>query len=153
MAHSETGHENEVFMHEALPDPATHLRLMKLCYSASEEDEQEVRIQLSAFDIDNAPPYAAISYTWGDQTDRTDILINGPAHRVGLNSWYALLQMKYHHEESFLWMDAICINQADAQEKGLQVELMGSIYRNALRVNICIGPHAGDSEFLVERKL
>lgn len=40
---------------------------MKLCYSASEEDEQEVRIELSAFAIDNAPPYAAISYTWGDQ--------------------------------------------------------------------------------------
>lgn len=68
-----------------------------------------------------------------------------------LNSWYALLQMKYHHEECFLWMDAICINQADAQEKGLQVGLVGYIFKNALRVNSCIGPHAGDSEVLVER--
>lgn len=124
---------------------------MKLCYSTSEEDEQEVRVELSAFAIDDAPQYAAISYTWGDQNDRTDIFVNGRAYRVGLNSWYALLQMKYHHEECFLWMDAICINQTDAQEKGFQVGLMGSIYKNALRVNICVGPHAGDSEFLVER--
>lgn len=151
MAHSGADYGNETFMHEALPEPATHFRLMKLCHSASEEDEQEVHIEMSAFAIDNAHPYAAISYSWGDQTDRTDILINGRAHRVGLNSWYALLQMKYHHEECFLWMDAICINQINAYEKGLQVELMGSIFKNAFRVNICVGPHAGDSEFLVEQ--
>ncbi|RMZ03495.1 hypothetical protein D0860_06775 [Hortaea werneckii] len=151
MAHSGADYERGIFMHEALPNAAAHFRLIKLCYLANEEDEEEVRIELSAFAIDDAPPYAAISYTWGDQTDRTDIFINGRAHRVGLNSWYALLQMKYHHENCFLWMDAICINQADAHEKGLQVELMGFIFKNALRVNICIGPHAGDSEFLVER--
>ncbi|EUC32189.1 hypothetical protein COCCADRAFT_37857 [Bipolaris zeicola 26-R-13] len=38
-----------------------------------------------------------------------------------------------------LWIDAICINQADAEEKTLQVPLMRSIYTATLKVHAWLG--------------
>jgi hypothetical protein len=38
-----------------------------------------------------------------------------------------------------LWIDAICINQADNREKSQQVMLMADIYRNARTVQIWLG--------------
>ncbi|KAJ4985628.1 ankyrin and het domain protein [Stagonosporopsis vannaccii] len=38
-----------------------------------------------------------------------------------------------------LWVDAICINQADLKEKGLQVTRMGHVYRNASCVIVWLG--------------
>jgi hypothetical protein len=38
-----------------------------------------------------------------------------------------------------LWIDAICINQDDENEKGQQVALMGDIYRTAISVQIWLG--------------
>lgn len=45
-----------------------------------------------------------------------------------------------------MWIDAICINQTDLDEKGYQVELMGDIYSKASHVLIWLGnlgPHYG----------
>lgn len=39
----------------------------------------------------------------------------------------------------FLWVDAICINQADVVERNSQVKLMGDLYSNATRVIIWLG--------------
>ena len=38
-----------------------------------------------------------------------------------------------------LWVDAVCINQSDIEERGHQVKLMRRIYKNATRVLIWIG--------------
>ena len=38
-----------------------------------------------------------------------------------------------------LWIDAICINQADIEERGYQVQLMGNIYRECKRALIWLG--------------
>ena len=45
-----------------------------------------------------------------------------------------------------LWIDSICINQSDIQEKNQQVRLMGEIYKKARRVLIWLGEkdHAGE---------
>jgi endo-1,4-beta-D-glucanase Y len=40
----------------------------------------------------------------------------------------------YYDGEWYLWADAVSINQADLDEKGIQVAMMGDVYRKALRV-------------------
>jgi Heterokaryon incompatibility protein (HET) len=39
----------------------------------------------------------------------------------------------------FVWIDSLCINQDDMDEKSLQVRLMGEIYSKAQQVLICLG--------------
>ena len=38
-----------------------------------------------------------------------------------------------------LWLDAICINQNDTDERSEQVKLMGEVYRNSIRTLIWLG--------------
>jgi len=48
-----------------------------------------------------------------------------------------------------LWIEAICINQADDIEKSHQVSLMGEIYRNADNVVIFLGEERDDSAMVM----
>ncbi|KAF9629117.1 hypothetical protein BFW01_g10320 [Lasiodiplodia theobromae] len=43
-------------------------------------------------------------------------------------------------EEEYFWIDAICINQEDSEEKAGQVAMMGEIYKMASSVVIWLGP-------------
>ena len=49
-----------------------------------------------------------------------------------------------------MWLDSICINQADQAEKSVQVQMMGSIYAKAVRVLACVGPHDDQSRLLIQ---
>jgi hypothetical protein len=48
-------------------------------------------------------------------------------------------------EERVLWVDALCVDQQDYEEKGHQVKLMGSIYTRAARVVIWLGVEEKDA--------
>jgi hypothetical protein len=46
----------------------------------------------------------------------------------------ALKALRHPQEDRYLWIDAICINQADIGERNHQVEMMSTIYGQAKRV-------------------
>lgn len=51
------------------------------------------------------------------------------------------LQSRKHtyNQAAYLWIDAVCIDQANAPEKGMQIPLMGEIYSRAGRVLAWLG--------------
>jgi len=48
--------------------------------------------------------------------------------------------MGMFQNEYRLWVDALCINQHDLQEKSDQVRMMGEIYRRSWNVMVWVGP-------------
>ena len=68
--------------------------------------------------------YAALSYVWGDPDDLSTILINGATVRIRRNLHAALTWLQQQGLESWIWVDAICINQAHNEEKSWQVGIM-----------------------------
>lgn len=94
--------------------------------------------------------YDAISYTWGDSTLRNTIFLNGKPVRVRANCWYALWQARYHGA-THIWIDALCINQDDIEEKNAQVAQMHMIFRQAKTVYCSLGDHTADSEWFCEQ--
>lgn len=50
------------------------------------------------------------------------------------NLYAALCALRDETAETFWWIDALCINQKDDEEKSLQVLRMTSIYRTASQV-------------------
>jgi len=97
-----------------------------------------------SFDIDEAPPYEALSYVWGDSSPSANIWCNGQCIEIGPSLSQALKRLRYRESKRIIWADAICIDQADEGEKSHQVPLMGSIYSLARRVVVWLGE--GDAQ-------
>lgn len=130
------------FKYEPLADPQRYVRLLRLKGGPS---DTPLDLHLSACALDSAPPFSAISYTWGTEDGR-ELLINGAPFPVRENCYYAIWQVRLHHEDVFIWIDSICINQKDREEKGHQVSQMWNIYSKASAVLSCVGPHSHGSE-------
>lgn len=90
--------------------------------------------------------YKALSYTWGEPINpdgpSSSILIAGASLRVTDNLNLALRQLRNKMkptEASYWWIDAICINQDDVDERNSQVALMRRIYGSAMQVQVWLG--------------
>ncbi|KAF4539592.1 Heterokaryon incompatibility protein [Lasiodiplodia theobromae] len=88
---------------------------------------------------DDVTPYEALSYVWGKETDRTNIVCDGKELNIPQNLSDFLLQLRSPTEARVLWADSICISQDDEKEKGLQIRLMRSIFQEATKVLVWIG--------------
>ena len=87
--------------------------------------------------------YAALSYTWGDPNSRVKISCDGFLFHITSNLHSALTKLRLPDLGLMLWVDAICINQNDLEERAIQVALMSQIYRGAYLVVVDLG-EAGD---------
>lgn len=114
-----------------------------------------IQCELKSMDLRDAEwmGYDAISYTWGNSDQLIPILIKTDSEDCMLliteTCERALQQLcKRFGNNSWFWIDSICINQQDLDEKGPQVSLMGEIYSRARSVHACVGDHADGSEDL-----
>lgn len=137
-------------IYETLPKQNT-IRL--LCLHGSDSATSPIHCSLEAHQLGlaDAPLYEALSYTWadenGDKRLRCPIFI-GPQYHVLLttNSCSSALRRFRTRHDRLLWVDAICINQDNVEERDYQVSLMRKIYSSAGRVLIYLGPATEDTD-------
>ncbi|KAI1650746.1 HET-domain-containing protein [Daldinia loculata] len=92
-----------------------------------------------------APSYFnALSYVWGDMTDKMTILLEGEPFQVTRNLFRALYEIREMPDDlgfpdDYFWIDAICINQEDVEERSQQIQRMTDIYRIGFTV-VWLGP-------------
>ncbi|KAI1164195.1 heterokaryon incompatibility protein-domain-containing protein [Nemania serpens] len=106
--------------------------------------DDEIRCTLANVRLSWRTKFEALSYTWGDPKNTAPITLSGHEVEVTANLHSALRDLRYVDRPRSLWVDAVCINQADLQEKSQQVLLMGSIYSRARRVLIYLGATNSD---------
>ncbi|EAW13708.1 HET domain-containing protein [Aspergillus clavatus NRRL 1] len=94
--------------------------------------------------------YEALSYVWGDTAKPQSIFIDGRSLAVTANLHAALLHLRDPVIDRVMWIDAICINQDDLEERGSQVQLMARIYTKADRVVVWLGQAAEHSDVAME---
>ncbi|KAH8781122.1 heterokaryon incompatibility protein-domain-containing protein [Diaporthe sp. PMI_573] len=94
--------------------------------------------------------YKALSYVWGDASDLQTIKLEDEDFLVTRNLMAALSTVRRPKEAVKLWVDAICINQADLEEKKTQIPLMGRIYQQAKCVYGQVLPSFDKAESLRE---
>ena len=93
--------------------------------------------------------FIALSYVWGDMSVKREIYIGESSVLVSINLEAALRQLRNHSRvrQGFkIWIDALCINQADLSERAIQVLRMKDIYARAWRVFVWLGPEAENSD-------
>ncbi|KAM3074953.1 hypothetical protein ACMFMG_008358 [Clarireedia jacksonii] len=123
-------------------------RQIRLLYLRPGEPTDIIQGHLSSWDLDCAPPFIAISYTWGPAEPRLQISIGERKYFVRKNCAYALWQARFHKPSSWIWIDSLCIDQNNHTEKNLQVTIMGKIYAKSLQVLACIGPADESSDYI-----
>ncbi|KAM5344634.1 hypothetical protein ACJ41O_013169 [Fusarium nematophilum] len=91
--------------------------------------------------------YQALSYEWGEESDDDPfIIVNGELVQVRSNLYSALKHIRDPSHDLALWIDAICINQGDLEEKSEQVARMGETFANAPTVIAWLGEAKDGSE-------
>jgi hypothetical protein len=133
------------------------LRLLSLT-PATESDEPEICCHLQVVRLDDLPEYYALSYALGrpaeygrfrEVTDEKKFLvICNEDHEIlvtkSLRAFLRRAQESPDLRNKRFWIDAICMNQEDTEEKTAQIQLMTKIYSRAQTVLMWLGE---DDEF------
>lgn len=96
---------------------------------------------------DRIEKYDALSYTWGSGENAEVMVCNGAKLPIGNGLSEALRALRRAQKQvRYLWVDAICINQSDNEEKSKQVWNMLTIYEKATRVIAWLGAASSDMD-------
>ncbi|KAF5253436.1 hypothetical protein FANTH_1671 [Fusarium anthophilum] len=105
-----------------------------------------IRCYLHSVSMDDSPSYEALSYVWGESSNRGEIFLDCHTFSVTSNLASALKYLRHRTKQRTLWIDALCINQIDIGERNSQVQLMGRIYREARQVISWLGERVEGAE-------
>ncbi|PIG79604.1 hypothetical protein AARAC_001464 [Aspergillus arachidicola] len=144
-------------LYKSLPLEANATRMVRLL--PDKEKNAEIECELFTYDLTEVEGkkrlYEALSYVWsGDQEGgaekRKEIKLLGHTVPITANLHAAMVNLRDHQFERVLWVDAICINQNDLDEKNKQIPLMRTIYAQANRVIIWLGEAFEDGDKALE---
>ena len=127
----------------------------------SDDPTSTIEMVMAHCNLGKHPPYEALSYTGGNPFSspppspnpskkskhhtedpwekKTNVLVNDIPFPVKKNLMDALQRFRITHANKAMWIDSICINEADPVERGEQVRLMGDVYGAAEDVPIWLG--------------
>lgn len=124
----------------------TNIRLLKILPTKKamlNEDNAPVKLFAIETSMEDAPGYCALSYTWGDDTDRRTVTCGNETREITRNLELALAGIRdsdpgeaesVFASSGYIWADSLCINQKDPEEKQSQILLMPRIYQRATKV-------------------
>jgi GNAT superfamily N-acetyltransferase len=122
-----------------------------------------IECRLMTYNLYSAPPYKALSYAWGEdrgvvqkgedevlrREGRVNIKDGELSHvtvTVSPSLTLAIRRLRRKDYSVLLWIDSICINQKDDDERAEQVAMMGTIYERASEVIIWLGEREVEDE-------
>ncbi|OAA55803.1 Heterokaryon incompatibility [Niveomyces insectorum RCEF 264] len=103
--------------------------------------EQQDRIAMRRTDYEAAGYYEAVSHVWGAEPtfDRDLVVDNRWLLKITADVAALLRWLRLPDQTRNLWVDSVCLDQANAREKAVQVPMMGDIYHKAVEVHIWLG--------------
>lgn len=152
-----TPHEGGTpFQYRPLDLSSAEIRLLDILPG---EFDDEIRCLLRHVSVNDKPDYEALSYVWGDTSVWLSALVKeisatqgatgedcfGVA-KITTNLDTALRYIRHTANVATFWIDALCINQDDVQERSAQVQRMGTIFGDAPRVRVWIGTTEQDPD-------
>ncbi|KAJ9658835.1 hypothetical protein H2201_007616 [Coniosporium apollinis] len=136
---------------------ASGVREIRLVTILPGHGDETVCCRLNTTSVDaKSLTYTALSYVWGDVKNSPEIFLqgedeHGEAWKVTPNLHVALLHLRSPSQERTFWIDALCINQENLEERASQVRLMRDIYESAQEVIVWLGPgDVGDVAIAVD---
>ncbi|KAI1738623.1 heterokaryon incompatibility protein-domain-containing protein [Xylaria scruposa] len=127
--------------------PLETIRLLKPVWSPALLKKRDIidtdeipKYDLRDFPCEDRPKYMALSYVWCGDTPTKAISINGIVLQVRKSLAQALQSIAHFDPHTYVFADAICINQQDDREKSIMVQHMAQIFSDAWLVYAWLGP-------------
>ncbi|KAL7941002.1 heterokaryon incompatibility domain-containing protein [Trichoderma barbatum] len=120
---------------------ATETRLLQISQNSTSDVWQYDLVVVSLADL-SSTPYRALSYTWGKAASKDNvqaIQVNNQDFFVRQNLFDFLVSTAARKECGLFFVDAVCINQLDYDERQAQVQAMAMIYSRATSVISWLG--------------
>lgn len=114
--------------------------------------EDDIQVDLEVVDLNeqlpDRPMYEAMSYVWGSPELSNTVYVGKEKETVKItaNLDEAIRYMRYQDRPRRMWIDGLCIDQQNIEERGRQVAYMCHIFWGATRVVVWLGKAADDSD-------
>ncbi|KAH7379863.1 heterokaryon incompatibility protein-domain-containing protein [Cadophora sp. MPI-SDFR-AT-0126] len=122
----------------------TEIRLVDI--HALQKDSTRISCALIQGSLEDLS-FEALSYVWEPVDETVEITLNGRPLNVTINLEAFLRKTAQDRarkdsddtDATYIWIDALCIDQRNISERSAQVKMMGSIYSHATRVTVWLG--------------
>ncbi|CZR69500.1 uncharacterized protein PAC_19400 [Phialocephala subalpina] len=107
-------------------------------------------LELQDFSLLAIPPYAILSYTWGDgEVSLQDMSLPSRSSKIGFEKIAKTCQLAREHSLGFAWVDTCCIDKSSSAELTESINSMWQYYMNAAVCYVSLGDlqqntHAND---------
>ncbi|KAH7086140.1 heterokaryon incompatibility protein-domain-containing protein [Paraphoma chrysanthemicola] len=144
----------EVYSHRRLDPELNAIRLLRIDKT---HEGSPIVLSIRHANLDDNEPFNALSYAWGDESPLHDIVLHDGDKRTRFSvrqNLHDFLLTARNSEDDWstkcIWIDQICINQKDHEERCHQVAQMAQIYSTALSTIVWPGltsqEHDGGSD-------
>ena len=129
------------YSYERLDHTASQIRILTISSADRKEADIHCTLEIVSLgpDAEHRPIYEALSYTWGTMQANHVIHVNGCPFSITSNLDIALRYLRKPLTSRVLWIDAICIDQDNLQEKNDQVKRMRDVFNSASQVLVWLG--------------
>ena len=152
---------SEQGFYQPLKESRNEIRLVHLSLKSLGNDEVQCHTEVVSLGQD--PQFFALSYEWeasNESSTRSVTIVapNGQKLRLRPNlstflrhlAVYLPRAFKHCRDSLEFWIDSICIDQDNIEERASQVRLMSRIYQNAVRVYAWLGMERDQSSAAID---
>jgi hypothetical protein len=90
--------------------------------------DDAIQCALRIVSLGGEEEWEALSYVWGELIAENNIAISGHLRPVTPSLYAALRRLRRSTSKRTIWIDQLCINQQDNDERATQVAMMREIY-------------------------
>ncbi|KAJ9655319.1 hypothetical protein H2198_005774 [Neophaeococcomyces mojaviensis] len=134
------------FIYQQLVEEKQEIRLLEVLPNT---DDGLINCRLQTVSL-HEHDFVALSYQWGPADSLHDIFVNGQRCQVRQNLWEFLIVASERASHMLLWVDTLCINQTDLEERNEHVRIMDEIYKASAMVLSWLGAGDPDIELAFE---
>ncbi|EPE31772.1 Heterokaryon incompatibility protein, putative [Glarea lozoyensis ATCC 20868] len=138
-----------LYEYESLTNPR-QIRLLKIL---RRKPGCGLQCELVHVELEDRPSFEAISYTWQGQSSTESIIVDDKRLAVTPGVLEIAKYLGSFYEPRYIWIDGVCINQQNLDEKNVQVPLMKEIYLQSYRVILWLGPQYQVKDAHLARRL
>ncbi|KAH9907848.1 heterokaryon incompatibility protein-domain-containing protein [Xylariomycetidae sp. FL2044] len=119
--------------------PDNEIRVLRLLPPPNGDTEAPIACDIVTTDVSDPLSYEALSYVWGIDPELASIQVAGQPVSVTRGLHRALQRLRRPGDARNLWIDQLCIDQSNLEEKAQQVRLMRRIYTGCSRCLAWLG--------------